>query len=671
MPPPPADLTIPSTSLSFGTVQVGQSSTLGVSVSNVGGVSASATPSLTGANSDRFSLSFSTVTVAGGGTTTLNVTLTPNVAGSVVGTLTMNFGVETLTINLTGTGDLAPAPASLSIGTTSLSFGDVVVGETKTLSISASNSGGLTGSSTPSISGGQSSLFGLSTSTLSVAAGATSSLDITLTPTTEGGITGTLTVNFGGGQLFTISLTGTGVPPLPLAGDLTVVADTLDFGNIVIGETATLVLQVVNAGVNTGLTEPSLDIGFVVTTDELSVAGGATADRDVTFTPEHEGAFFAIVSLDFGVTTLQVVIVGIGILPPPVIEVEQALIDFGIHGRDMPSELSYWFTNTGDSVLEIDTVEVDTSRWTVAVTPLTLAAGDSGLVEITYRSLVEGSFEDTIKIASNDPATPVFEIALAAVTFVGGQIGVATSFGVGAADVGVTVSNSLSIANDGEATLNVDLTFADGTPFSSTLATLTVEPGASGTIPIDLVPSAEGAITGLLTLATNDVLNPSVAVTVEGPLVVGFGGIPPEGSVTIDFAVAAIVALLADDQGQRIVGNAVAGSAIELQLNIAGAPEFLSWRAKLVYDAAAAEYVTNSFETHKLTAALTPQVTTGAGTVTVGGTFVDEEGASMSKSGRVSLGNMLFDLQDTFTDETDVAVTLVTLGLAARGKSHF
>ena len=387
VPPPPADLTIPSTSLSFGTVQVGQSSTLGVSVSNVGGVSASATPSLTGANSDRFSLSFSTVTVAGGGTTTLNVTLTPNVAGSVVGTLTMNFGVETLTINLTGTGDLAPAPASLSIGTTSLSFGDVVVGETKTLSISASNSGGLTGSSTPSISGGQSSLFGLSTSTLSVAAGATSSLDITLTPTTEGGITGTLTVNFGGGQLFTISLTGTGVPPLPLAGDLTVVADTLDFGNIVIGETATLVLQVVNAGVNTGLTEPSLDsldIGFVVTTDELSVAGGATADRDVTFTPEHEGAFFAIVSLDFGVTTLQVVIVGIGILPPPVIEVEQALIDFGIHGRDMPSELSYWFTNTGDSVLEIDTVEVDTSRWTVAVTPLTLAAGDSGLVEITY-----------------------------------------------------------------------------------------------------------------------------------------------------------------------------------------------------------------------------------------------------------------------------------------------
>ena len=246
----------------------------------------------------------------------------------------------------------------------------------------------------------------------------------------------------------------------------------------------------------------------------------------------------------------------------------------------------------------------------------------------------------------------MFEIALTAVTFVGGQIGVATSFGVGAAEVGVTVSNSLSITNDGEATLNVDLTFADGSPFSSTVATLTVEPGASGTIPIDLVPGAEGATTGLLTLATNDVLNPSVDVTL-----VGFGGVPPEGSVTIDFAVAA------NDQGQRIVGNAVSGETIELQLNIAGAPEFLSWRAKLVYDSAAAEYVTNSFETHKLTAGMTPQVTSGAGTVTVGGTFVDEEGASTSKSGRVSLGNMLFDLQDTFTDETDVAVTLVTLDL--------
>ena len=414
VPPPPADLTIPSNSLAFGTVQVGQSSTLALNVSNVGGVSASATPSLTGANSDRFSLSLSTVTVAGGGTTTLNVTLTPSAEGSVVGTLTMNFGVETLTINLTGTGDLAPAPASLSIGTTSLSFGDVVVGETKTLSISASNSGGLTGSSTPSISGGQSSLFGLSASTLSVTAGGTSTLDVTLTPTAEGGITGTLTVDFGSGQLFTISLTGTGVPPLPLAGDLTVVADTLDFGDVVIGETGTLTLQVANAGVNTGTTVPnldSLDIGFVVTTDELAVAGGATVDRDITFTPEHEGAFAAIVSLDFGVTTLQVVVVGIGILPPPVIEVEEAIIDFGIHGRDMESTLSYWITNTGVSVLEIDTVEVDTSRWTVSIDPLTLAVGDSGLVEITYRSLTEGTFEDTIKIASNDPATPVFEIA--------------------------------------------------------------------------------------------------------------------------------------------------------------------------------------------------------------------------------------------------------------------
>jgi hypothetical protein len=65
----------------------------------------------------------------------------------------------------------------------------------------------------------------------------------------------------------------------------------------------------------------------------------------------------------------------------------------------------------------------------------------------------------------------VLEIALAGQTIVGGQIGVATSFGVGAADVGATVSNSLSIANDGEAALSVDLTFADGSPFSSTVAT--------------------------------------------------------------------------------------------------------------------------------------------------------------------------------------------------------
>jgi hypothetical protein len=354
---------------------------------------------LTGANSNRFSLSASSVTVSPGGVTTLNVTLTPTVAGRIFGTLTMNFGVETLTINLSGTGTVAATPASLSIGTPSLSFGNVEIGESKTLSISATNSGGLTGSSTPTLTGGQSGLFSLSTSTLSVTGGSTGTLSITLTPTGVGAITGTLNVDFGGGQLFTISMTGTAIEPLPLAEDLTVVADTLDFGEIVIGETSTLVLQVANAGVNTGLTVPTLDTedtGFAVATDELAVAGGVTADRDITFTPAQEGAFVAIVSLDFGVATLQVVVKGLGVLPPPVIEVEQAFIDFGAHGRNMPSELSYWFTNTGASGLEIDTVEVDTSRWTVSIDPLTLAAGDSGLVAITYRSLVEGSFEDTI-----------------------------------------------------------------------------------------------------------------------------------------------------------------------------------------------------------------------------------------------------------------------------------
>lgn len=246
----------------------------------------------------------------------------------------------------------------------------------------------------------------------------------------------------------------------------------------------------------------------------------------------------------------------------------------------------------------------------------------------------------------------MLEIALAGQTIVGGQIGVATSFGVGAADVGATVSNSLSIANDGEAALSVDLTFADGSPFSSMVATLTVKPGASGTIPIDLIPGAEGAITSLLTLVTNDVFNPSVDVTL-----VGFGDTPPEGSVTIDFAVAP------NAQSQRIVGNAVSGATIELQLNVTGAPEFSNWRAKLVYDANAVQYVSDSFETHELSANLVPQVTTGAGTVTVGGEFVDAEGAGTSRSGRATLGNLLLEVQDGFTEESDVAVTLVTLDL--------
>ncbi len=443
-----------------------------------------------------------------------------------------------------------PPPADLSIPLNALDFGNIEIGQSLTLPLNVANSGGQTGSATPALSGANSSLFSLSTSSLNVSAGGSTTLNVTLTPTATGSIAGTLTLDFGV-ESFTINLTGSGEPPPPAPAQLSLLAATLDFGDVEVGQSSTLSLQVQNTGGTSASATPALDdgdLGFALANGQFTAGPGASVNHGITFAPTEEGEVSVTVTLNFGVSTFQVVVTGQGIVIPPVVEVEQTSVDFGINGLDIPKTLNVSIANTGEGDLVVSAVEIDTARWTVTVTPLTIAPAESGLVEITYLSDVEGNFEDIIRIATNDPNNLVVEIALSAQTFVGGQIGVPTSFGVGAAAVGATASNGLLIQNTGEAVLSVTLAFAEGSPFSSSLPSLDIEPGQSGTIPVDLMPGAEGDIASILTLTTNDALNPMVDVEL-----LGYGGVPPEGSVTIDFAVAA------NDQEQRIVGNAAPG----------------------------------------------------------------------------------------------------------------
>ena len=109
-PPPPANITLSTTTVVFGDVETGQSTTQVVTISNSGGVELSVTG--ISSSDDPFAVSIGSFVVTGGGRQEITVTFTPNTEGTHDGTLTVTSNDDdepTLVIDLSGTG-IVPVP---------------------------------------------------------------------------------------------------------------------------------------------------------------------------------------------------------------------------------------------------------------------------------------------------------------------------------------------------------------------------------------------------------------------------------------------------------------------------------------------------------------------------------------------------------------------------------
>jgi hypothetical protein len=226
-------------SLSFGSVTVGQSTSLGLTISNAGSV-ALMVSSITSSNAAFVVATAGSLTVQPGASASVTVKFSPTSAGAQLGTLTIVSNdptAGTFGVALSGTGTaVAPPPApSITTSVTQLAFGSVTVGKPQSLTVTIGNTG--TAALTVSTISTNNTLFTPSvtslTGTASVAAGASFTLSVQFAPTAAGPQSGTLTLatNDPAHASVTISLTGTGVAAAPTMVTLSVDGGT--FNNLV------------------------------------------------------------------------------------------------------------------------------------------------------------------------------------------------------------------------------------------------------------------------------------------------------------------------------------------------------------------------------------------------------------------------------------------------------
>jgi hypothetical protein len=196
-------------SLSFSSVQLGNTQTLAETVTNAGG--SSVTISQVAASGTGFSVSGIAVpmTLASGRSASFSVSFAPATVGAATGsvTVTSNASNPTLTIPLSGKGT---AVGQLGVTPTTLGIGSVVVGTSGNATASLTATGA---SVTVTGVGSSNSAFSLSGLTLPVTipAGQSVQFTVTFSPQTTGAASGTLTFNSDGQPSTTVELlTGTG-----------------------------------------------------------------------------------------------------------------------------------------------------------------------------------------------------------------------------------------------------------------------------------------------------------------------------------------------------------------------------------------------------------------------------------------------------------------------------
>ncbi|MCL0068909.1 choice-of-anchor D domain-containing protein, partial [Thermodesulfovibrionales bacterium] len=308
--------------------------------------------------------------------------------------------------SVSGTGTEPPPLLSVTPDP-SLDFGSVIVTQSHDLDFTVTNTGGGTLTGEAALPAG--SPFSIvSGSPFSIPAGQDATVTVRFSPAAVGSFSETVSFTSNGGDL-TRGVSGTGVPPgVPV---LSVTPDpSLDFGNIIVGESRDLDFTVTNTGGGTltgSATVPAVPFSIVGASD-FSLVAGASTTVTVRFSPTAAGSFSETVSFTSNGGDLTRTVIGTGVPPAPVLSITPIAITASLEeGTGWTDIGTINVTNPGEGTLNWSATD---DRVWLEVTPTsgtTTAETDSVTVRATTVGLTVGTHTGTITFtgAGIDPQT--------------------------------------------------------------------------------------------------------------------------------------------------------------------------------------------------------------------------------------------------------------------------
>jgi hypothetical protein len=513
-------LTASPSSVSFGSVQTGNSQTASQTLTNSGGSSLTITQaSYTGAGFSASGLTMP-LTLAPGQSTSFSVAFAPQTSGAVTGglTITSNASNASLAVALSGTG---VSSGSLTANPSSVSFGSVQTGKSQAASQTLTNSGGSSVTITQAAATGAGFSMSGITLPLTLAAGQSTNFSVAFAPQTSGAVTGgvTITSNASNGSL-AVGLSGTGVT----AGALTASPSTVSFGSIQTGQNQTASETLTNSGGSsvTITQAAATGAGFSMSgiTLPLTLAAGQSTNFSVAFAPQTGGAVTGGVTITSNASnaSLAVGLSGIGVTAGALIA-SPSTVSFGSIQTGQNQTASETLTNSGGSSVTITQAAATGAGFSMSgiTLPLTLAAGQSTSFSVAFAPQTSGAVTGGVTITSN-ASNASLAVGLSGTGVSAGSLTAnPSSVSFGSIQTGQNQSASETLTNSGGSSVTIAQAAATGSGFSMSGITLplTLAAGQSTSFSVAFAPQTSGAVTGGVTITSN-ASNASLAVGLSG-----------------------------------------------------------------------------------------------------------------------------------------------------------
>ena len=512
-----AGISVTPSSVTFGNVADGTSSSQVVTLKNTGTANLTvSSESVTGAG---FSVTgFTAQTLTPNSTMTFSAVFAPTSAGAASGSISVNTNLagSPTAIPLTGTG----TQAGISVTPSSVAFGNVADGTGSTQAITLKNTGtaNLVVSS-ESITGAGFSVAGFTAQTLTP--NSTMSFNAVFAPTSAGAVSGTITVTTNLASPTTIALTGTGAAPA-----MSVTPSSVAFGNVADGSNSSQTITLTNTGVvNLVVSSASATgAGFSVSGfTAQTVTPGNTMTFSAVFAPTSAGAASGSISVATNVPASPTAISLTGTGTAPAMSATPSSVTFGSVVDGQNNSQTITLKNTGTANLVVSSASATGTGFSVSgFTAQTLTPNSTMTFNAVFAPSSTGGVSGSVSVATNAPGSPTV-IGLtgtgAAATYV--LTATPATLNFGSVNVGSNSSLPVTLQNTGNSNITISGISGATGAFSTSGAGVgtTLTPTQSTTLNVIFTPSASGAASGTITIASNDTTPPSISVSGTGAAV--------------------------------------------------------------------------------------------------------------------------------------------------------
>ncbi len=492
-------------SLNFGNVATGSSTEKQLVITNAGNAAVKIS-SVTAVGAGLTINGAATPTLSPSERMILTASFAPNAASNTTGSITIvsNAGNSPLTIPVSGIG----VQAGLTISPASYDFGSVVDGQTKSQTITVTNTGtaALTLAEL-SANGNAYSVSGLVTPA-TLAAGSSTSFTVLFEPTTAGSLPGTVSIMSNApNSPNVLSLSGTGT-----AATVTLSSNpsSMSFTNVNAGSSSSKGVKITNSG-NTSVTISQVTVNakdFKVSgiTTPFTLAAGQNAAMSVSFSPTASESITGNIQFSSSQGATAVISVsGNGVQPALTITPSSA--SFGDVTVGSPATQTIQLSNSGTGSLSVTQVSVAGSGFSTGTLslPITLSSGQSSSFNVQFAPASAGTASGGVTIVSNAPNSPAI-IAVSGTGVASTQVLTfsTTNLGFGNVNTGSSSTQSVTVTNSGNASVTVSQISESGAGFTLSGAgtPVTLTAGQSLTFGVIFNPSAAGSAAGAVTVSS-------------------------------------------------------------------------------------------------------------------------------------------------------------------------